>query len=431
MRHLPRYVPKCAEVDHSRFCQLDRHQLIYYIINAESNVAGGGHLLRSVERGTVASAAGQADTRAISSGQAGQAVRASPSSCDLVARGASAERLPELDIARGAAVLLVVVMHASLLFPASVFFEQFNMVAAGLRMPLLMVVTGYLFMTTRKLGRRLIQFAWVFVVWTLITVAAQNIHQPGVIADLYLREFIVPTSALWFVWSAGLMGLSLIALRHVHTGIVLAVTAGLTMLNEAGLLDIRLYTLEHCVGNAFFFYVGAYHGASILRLAKEKWRTILLWGPVVMLALRGLDYWAVQSVGWQVIGIPERIVAILFAITLARWLALKAGAILAPIVWVGRNTMPIFVAHSLFVFPAAALFVAVQPEIAIVLLTISTVGASLLLHRLVLGCGLNWIYAAPDAIFQAIERGRDGWSKHAGEVSMSPARAARRSRERR
>ena len=330
--------------------------------------------------------------------------------------------------------MLVVVMHASLFFPESLFFKQFDMVAAGVRMPLLMFVTGYLFTTTSAPGKRLFQFAWILALWTLITVIAQNVDQPGQIPFFFAREFIFPTSAMWFVWSAGFMGLSLLALRNVHIGLVLAATAFLTMLNEAGLFGIELYTFEHSVGNAFFFYFGAYYGATILRLLHSEWRKILLFGPALMLMLRGVDYWAVQTFGWQVIGIPERIVAILFVLTFARWLASKAEAITASMAWIGRNTMPIFVAHNLFIIPGAAMFATFQPEIAIVLLTVSMVAVSLALHRFAFRCGLDWMYAVPVPLLQAAERWKDLWRLRVGgqaEALTTPSLAVQRRGNRR
>ena len=313
-------------------------------------------------------------------------------------------RLPELDIARGAAVLLVTLLHASLAFPDTPVFHAINTLAGGVRMPLLLFVTGYLFMTTSAIDKRLIQFGWIFAVWTLIAAIAQFVgNGEGHLSTHYFREFVQPTSIMWFVWASGLMGLSLIVLRRTHPAIVLVLAGVCSMSNEAGLLRIEAYSHEHMIETGFFFYLGAYYGPAILKFIRTDSRRIFILGPPLMLAMRGIDYWAFHSLGWQVIGIGERVAAIVFALAVARSLAAKASAVAAPLVWVGRNTMPIYVAHSLFIVPFAPMVVGMLPEASIVLLTGLIIVASLALHRAALSARWTWLYAAPRWLVEAPE----------------------------
>lgn len=283
-------------------------------------------------------------------------------------------------------MLLIVFMHSTLFVYYPVL-NYFNHVVAPVRMPLLMFVSGYL--ARRAIGHpsktitRMANLLWPYLIWTFVLVVATGI---------LIHEFIVPTSALWFIWALMFMILSLLIGKPVT---LLAGAAVLSMLSHSGLFVAEPYTVDHALSSGVFFYLGACMFADIRAVTTMSLKAF---GQVLiaLAACRLIDATSEHYWGWQLAGIPERLLATIAVLRVAgvvcEWRAL------APLVAVGRDTLPIFVMHGVVLFflnPAVLAFTS-NPYLVAVALAVSSVMASIALAKAARLIGADWLYARPD-----------------------------------
>ena len=111
------------------------------------------------------------------------------------------ERIASLDIARGLAVVMVVLLHASEVAGASRAIGSVNEVFAGIRMPLLFLISGFLTASLMGSRQRLIthttQFLWLFSLWSVVGwIAAAALSHAMPAPAALVQEFARPTTTL-------------------------------------------------------------------------------------------------------------------------------------------------------------------------------------------------------------------------------------------
>lgn len=306
-------------------------------------------------------------------------------------------RIPALDIARGAAVLLVVPFHASAELPSSAWIDLFHTVA-GVRMPLLMFICGLLASRTNLVLERVVQLGWLFTLWSAILIIAAGTLKgiaPSPIS--IISQLIYPTTGLWFVWAVAGMTISLRLIKRNWLP-TLAAFAGLSILNDAANLVGReaigyVQTLSH----AAFFYLGAFQGWRIIRWIEDRQHSIL-WLVPVLAGLRVLDHLTVERLGWQVFGLGERTIAICLALYLAAQIN-RLPVIGPKLTTIGQNTLPLYVGHFVFVYVGSHFFGHLVPtSLAVLLVTAFAFAGSMVLHRASMAFGTPWLYRVPDRI---------------------------------
>jgi fucose 4-O-acetylase-like acetyltransferase len=307
-------------------------------------------------------------------------------------------RNPALDIARGAAVLLVVPYHASAALPASEWIDTFHTVAGGVRMPLLMFICGLLTFRSTQVVQRVAQLGWLFIVWsTIVLLVSEGIKGSIPTFALLVSQVLHPTTGLWFLWAVAGMtsSLPLLAKYPLPT---LAAAASLSMLNDAvQFVSWEAIGYNQTLSHAVFFYFGAFYGWRLVEWVETRGKSIL-WLVPVLAFLRLVDHLTVQSFGWQVFGLVERVVAICLALHLAAKIH-KLPVVGSQLVKVGQNTLPLYVGHFVFIFAGAHLFGHLVPAwLAIVSLTIFALAGSIALSRASLVFDAPWLYKVPDPI---------------------------------
>ena len=314
------------------------------------------------------------------------------------------ERIASLDIARGLAVVMVVLLHASEVAGASRAIGSVNEVFAGIRMPLLFLISGFLTASLMGSGQRLItrttQFLWLFSLWSVVGwIAAAALSHAMPAPAALVQEFARPTTTLWFVWALALMTASLPLLRPIPRPIQLIVGAAVSMAVYAKLFETSIYTYDHLLRQGVFFYLGVYGAAPLARLLRRPLMPALTIAVVSLLVLRLVDAHFVATSGWRVLTLPERFAASMATLYAAGCVA-RVDVMRRPFAWLGRNTLPIFVGHGLFLMLADTLFdfSGARSSARVLLLTVGAIGGALCLRAVLVRFGFRWMYSLPEAL---------------------------------
>jgi hypothetical protein len=269
-------------------------------------------------------------------------------------------------------------------------------------MPLLLFICGMMAERSSRPFDRMIQFAWLFAIWsTLLCVANGMAKGLALTPAALLYEVVYPTTALWFVWAIALMTASLPLVRK-RPLLLLAVAALISTSVEAvSPFAPTSFAYNQIFSKAIFFYLGAFAGWRLFAWLEEQGHAILLLVPA-LIALRILDHFAVQEFGWQVLGLSERLIAICLALYLARQIYRLpiVGSLLHS---AGRNTLPIYVGHGLFIPIGVWLFGTLVPvPVALAFITVFAVAGSLALRWAAQGLEMSWLYQVPDGVVDAL-----------------------------
>lgn len=295
------------------------------------------------------------------------------------------ERVRSFDIARGFAVALVVMLHATLLPESGVRFAQ-----PICRMALLMLISGVLAAPALERGWRYgrdrsLDLLWMLFVWTPIALLARD----GALGLARLPlELVAPSTHLWYIAGLALLVPSVALLRGVSPLLPLGVTgAGALWHTLGGRTGVASY--DQLLHFALFFYLGLY-GRNVLLAA------LVRCGPRVG-AAAGLALAAALA-----LPIPHSLATLGSAamlLLIAQGLAgTRAGTALA---WFGRRTPDIYLAHFPLLIVAGRL---VGPfGIAVfAAMVIGVIAACLAIRALADRGGLGWLYRRPRPMAPAL-----------------------------
>ncbi len=320
-------------------------------------------------------------------------------------------RIIGLDMLRGLAVMLMVFGHCvSWGDYGAVFapYQSLGWALTGVRMPVLVLVSGTLAhgllrADAAKLRARLAHFGWTYAVWmpvvllfTMTCLTPAAMHAPVRIgADTVIAEFVRPMTVMWFVWVLAIYTTLLFATRRLPRAGVAAAAMLVSVIGYA--IDLSIFSHANLLRYAALFFVGALYRAEVMRLVTARFSWAVMAALVAGLIPLHMVGQAVRAAeGWQVLGMPERFV--LCAIALHGVQLLYRLPVAAPIARLGQRTLPVFVAH----LPILLLARMVLPDLGhaggvvapVVLATVSIAG-SLLLERIAIGLGADWLYARP------------------------------------
>lgn len=266
---------------------------------------------------------------------------------------ARSTRLTWVDAVRGAAILLVVVLHASLTLgtytdysPRSV--ELFNAAFAPFRMPTLMFLSGLFVSRSLVKGTRayfsgkLRNVAWPYLVWAALTLVVAG----DVTLEFVLRAVYNPREThLWYLWFLIFFYSAAWVLRRIPPWIpaVLALVASQWMPED--------YRLE----KAFFLFAFFMLGVGFQRY-RARFEHRLASAPVLIASTAAAVVTCVASLdGRKVLYEPLSAVGVLGLIVLAMTVvpALPDGAVRSGLEYLGRNSIAFYVSHMLVVVTAA------------------------------------------------------------------------------
>ncbi|WP_272027020.1 acyltransferase family protein [Kocuria rosea] len=326
----------------------------------------------------------------------------------------STSRVDWADTAKGIAILVVALHHTVIFLNDADLLSgpwvQANNAFQSFRMPLFFAAAG-LFAASALRGawgrlwtRRLALLVWVFAVWTLVrfgfflVIPNENRPQETALLTLLLAP-VDPSNGMWFL----------------HALVIFFVVAKLmygrldyrVQLGAAAALSMVVLTVPGTslswdgMGSYFFFFLaGCYLRDKILtRVAQAKAWHLVAAGVLFVGAVGVLDV-----LGWQLIGpaaFVVRCLAVSFGFLLAA--ALTRWVVVGPVLnSLGRQTLPIYVTHVLFIAATTTVLGATVESPGAVLLILPlavlafAVVGSLALHRAIKSVPLlRYAYQAP------------------------------------
>lgn len=349
-----------------------------------------------------------------------------------------------VDLARGACMILVVMMHLdemhySVVMHASSFLGEWDVLTSAARparMPLFFVVSGYLAASAvlrpwRQVVRnRVIRLVYLYVVWLVVYAGLALADpwgdpslSPASVLAAYAGQLLWPDSSLWFIYALVLYFAVARALRDAPRAAVFGAAALLSAVSESLPSPTAAY-LARCL---LFFLIGAYAPATIDALAARAGAATAVAATLAYAAATGLILVAGGDVFgiWLPAGVAGVWLGVVLSVLAARtWLT-------APLVAIGRRTVCIFVLHGVFItqlnrlaplgggwFPdlvtGSAALAALYPVAA----NAVVIAACLAVYEACRRCGLSWLFALPPWAFASLVPARS-------TAARPPAAAAR------
>lgn len=341
-----------------------------------------------------------------------------------------------IDMARGFCVMTVVLLHVGLFHviplgpdvhgrPLARAWVLFNTtILADLRMPLLLLLSGYLGRTKVRAGLTfartrlaILTNLHLYVVWTLVFFALGVLFFPAMADQPYTGRSVLglghamlyPQSGpLWFVYVLFISIAALAASRRLPAPVVLI---GFFVV---GWVSMAVTQDAAGLPRAIFYAVGALLGEQLFELTRSRVMPLLaLLGFVVLTA--AVEFFDLDPVLTYPLTVAGGICAAIAFLTLARLVA-KVGVLREPGAWVGRRTLGIYVLH----WPLVALltwFGVTRPELftgwlgdqaLFILYPIAAAAviivAAMTLEKLLKAIGLGVLFDPPQMVKDAVTR---------------------------
>ncbi|WP_330082513.1 acyltransferase family protein [Methylocystis iwaonis] len=270
-----------------------------------------------------------------------------------------ATRVDWVDYAKGWCIILVVMMHSTLGVEEALgqqsWLHGFIDWARPFRMPDFFLVAGlFLARTIEKpwpdfLDRKVLHFAYFFVLWTLIQGAPKLLLAGGdplsILSDLAFA-MIEPFGTLWFIYLLPIFFVTTKLLRPASPWAVLAAASALQMANVA----THSTVIDEFAARYTYFYAGYIFAPRIFAFAEAARanlrRTIpalILWVVTNELAVR-CGYSGLPAVS-LLLGFAGAAAVVAFSVLLAE------AHVLPSLAWLGARSMVVYLA---FFLPMAA-----------------------------------------------------------------------------
>ncbi|WP_432496016.1 acyltransferase family protein [Kineococcus gypseus] len=372
-------------------------------------------------------------------------------------------RLPALDVARGLAIVLVVLHHAVLHLDAAHLLPAAWRVVNGelvlLRMPLFFCVSGLLAASAAQrswgwlLRARLVPLLWVFALWSVLRFAlfraVTPTFQPWEADSLVplLLAPVRPTTGLWYLYALAAFTVLARALGRA-VPLVLLPAAVLSVAAAEQLVRAPYYVWQQMARCLVFFLLGWCLRRWLLRLLERLGTAAaaaLAGGGALLLGAHGAGLVHGRGAGSAVSALSV-LGGLGLAVLLARLpealagprvgprvgarlgtrlgarlgaragtgLGAAAGVVRARLSWLGRRTLPVYLAHELVLGTGVSAAVALgagaaggagaRPAWAPPLVVLVSLALPLAVHALARRAGAGWLYAPPAAVLALVDR---------------------------
>jgi uncharacterized membrane protein YcfT len=274
-------------------------------------------------------------------------------------------RVDWVDYAKGFCIVMVVMMHSTLGVEAEAGREGFMhyvvAFATPFRMPDFFLISG-LFLARvidrdwrTYLDRKVVHFAYFYLLWTAIQFAVKAPHFAGQVGwwgvlELYLESFIEPLGILWFIYLLPVFFVITKATRAMPPAVIWLIGAALEIAHVSLGVSTGWTVIDEFAARFVYSYTGYLLAPSILALAARVQASPALAG----LALAGwavLDGVAVFG-GWSTLPLVSLGLGLVGAAAVVSIAALLAkAALFDPLRVCGQNSIVIYLA---FFLPMAA-----------------------------------------------------------------------------
>ena len=273
---------------------------------------------------------------------------------------AVSSRVQWVDAAKGMAILLVALHHSVILLGQMDLIAgpwvQVNRNLQVFRMPLFFAASGLFAASVISRpwkvlwSSRLSLLAWVFLLWSIIrflyfTVLPMEARPQETDLIRLLTAPLLPTSGLWFIHALLFFFIAAKLMQgRVDYRIQLLVSAVISV----QFLSMSSWNISwNGMGKYFFFFLA---GCYLRELAfewvqKRNWKRAALIGALFIAGAAALALFDLSRSGPSAFLV--RVVAVAFGFMLAAYVvSLPGGAVLE---YLGRNTLPIYVAHVIVI----------------------------------------------------------------------------------
>lgn len=307
------------------------------------------------------------------------------------------QRIAWIDTVKGAAILLVVLMHVATAAATQDWFDYRVLDAMSplrtVRMPLFFAMAGYFFLRridrpwSWQLRNRLGPFLWLFLLWSALWAVSAQFFPWNDYGYTFLQVLIVPLDPAygpWFIYALAIYYLAVKLMRPLPLWLQFTAGALVSLPVAFGWITVDNFAWERTLVHFIVFQFGVYGHRIIAAIADRAslWSLLLVggaWGAgfVALTALGG----PLTSPVWLPLTVLGMTMGIIAATLIARhmpWLHLD---------WFGRNTLPIYLIH----LPVIGVLLAWGPDreaspafsaAATVILTLLAVAGSLLVWRI-------------------------------------------------
>lgn len=246
-----------------------------------------------------------------------------------------------MDLLRGLAVILVVLMHASKLGTGAAVEGGgwvVNDILRPFRMPLLLVLSGLLLHHSLAKGVRhyivgkLRGIVWPWLVWMAVMVVVLTEDIP---ADPV--AFFALGTPLWYLAVLGCSyALALITRR------VPAVATAATLFVLADITQERNSLIPTYLWYSGFFFAGA-----ALRSVLDRWQAVRAWVPAILAVVAVVGGLGQVARGSVLLFRPDQAVVSLAGVLVAVWVAARLPRTrpVRAIEWIGRDSIVTYLAH--------------------------------------------------------------------------------------
>ncbi len=187
---------------------------------------------------------------------------------------------------------------------------------------------------------------WLFALWSAITLASH-----GELAALP-RQLLLPSSHMWYLWLLLLLTAATPLLRRLPGWPVVIAAAALATLVEQAPALIGEQNANNAARYCLFFFVGFYCGAPLMQRIVKRPLPIGLLCVLAVAASHWINAHLLGTSGLRPLIVVERLAA---ALALLTCLQLIPAPALAGPAWLGRRTLPVYLAHpSLLIATNAA-----------------------------------------------------------------------------
>jgi uncharacterized membrane protein YcfT len=332
----------------------------------------------------------------------------------------TAARIDWVDYAKGICIVMVVMMHSVLGVELAAgqtgFMHPLVAFAKPFRMPDFFLISG-LFLSVvidrdwrTYLDRKVVHFAYFYVLWVTIQF---GFKAPGFAAEtgwphvgfMYLESFIEPFGTLWFIYLLPVFFVVAKATRRMPPLMIWGVAALLEMAHIA-----TGWTVIDEFGARFVYFYSGYLFAHHVFALSDRARA----RPA--LALAGLAAWALINGGLVGSGFSEWPLISLVLGLAGACAIVTMGTMLARAHWLnflrtcGEHSIVIYLAFFLPMAATRTLLLRAGPihdigTISLVVTIVGVVGA-LLLWRVALALGANFLFERPAAFWIAPKKPR-------------------------
>jgi uncharacterized membrane protein YcfT len=332
----------------------------------------------------------------------------------------TAGRIDWVDYAKGICIVMVVMMHSVLGVELAAgqtgFIHPLVAFAKPFRMPDFFLISG-LFLSVvidrdwrTYLDRKVVHFAYFYVLWVTIQF---GFKAPGFAAEtgwphvgfMYLESFIEPFGTLWFIYLLPVFFVVAKATRRMPPLMIWGVAALLEMAHIA-----TGWTVIDEFGARFVYFYSGYLFAHHVFALSDRARA----RPA--LALAGLAAWALINGGLVGSGFSEWPLISLVLGLAGACAIVTMGTMLARAHWLnflrtcGEHSIVIYLAFFLPMAATRTLLLRAGPihdigTISLVVTIVGVVGA-LLLWRVALALGANFLFERPAAFWIAPKKPR-------------------------